>query len=1042
MREQLLTLWPDNEAVSTCIKHEAETLDKAVFLAVHQPMRLLRVGEGTKQGSGQVCTEQDLFAAFMTETLAEGRVILPIEGSSGVGKSHVIRWIDAQLERRADREKRHIIRVPKGMSLKGVLRLLLEGLDGTRYAELREKLIGAREKLDPELAAKYLILNISHRLGKEAEIAVERIRAGEGGPEDRLLKNYGDKRALPALIGDQELLHSHWLVREADGSKGVMARLAEQITEKAHGPEDTRQHQIHPEDLELSQELVERLNPSTQRFYHGLSTRPERLVDAARLINRVLDEAKQDLLQLGDSSLTDLFRDVRKQLLADGKELVLLVEDFAVLSGMQGALFQVMITEATRGGVQELCTMRSALAYTPGVVHVPETVRTRAGSLWSIEDIPGGEEEIHRRVLELVGAYMNAARVGQQNLRDAFEVAGDEESWIPSVDGNDLEDETRALIEAFGVSEGGYPLFPFNAGAIRQLTDQGSRKDGKLVFNPRNVINNVLGKVLPEREAFGKGRFPHPGLAEELRSSDVTTFVDRSIPNKEQRDRILTMLACWGDQPGILAEAAALQEGVFKAFELPYPGWGVSPIHRDLRPPTHKSEHNSSMNRPGTAQDNPRVPTSDPAEQHWKDSLERWGGGQLLSQVQARQLRNWLAQAMLDFGNWGMLPVKLRHRPDYLQRFVYLPQARGQGGLTADDALLVVATEVELDDPATRAGVIRTLMAFVRLHDLKAGWSYAGALEDAALVASFLETHLEHAESYLRSHHFRPQSNTIPALTEALLVGARALGVEGAESRRVAFRVSALFADATEPEEPTDTRWGRELARFAKHRAVLQGWLLEQVGARQGLGAVQALDVTVLEPHISTTADNWAITKPLPEKENDRDFKAAAAALRALRTDLPRTLREHRQDLLAWHQEAAAWFGETPDKKELRDTLRETVNLARKELPRSYDHDALKRRIAELKDISFKGTMADCARLINSEAPGDVLSVLARKPDRVVRTTRALMKEFDRFLNVYESAVDTRLKQLGEDAVADGVAAVQRELNQLRELLAAIQEAR
>ncbi len=160
MREELLGLWPDEEAVAACIKHEAETVDKAVFLAVHQPMRFVRVDQGAKLGIQQVRTEQDLLDEFLQERLPEGRLILPIEGSSGVGKSHVIRWIDAQLERRVDRDKRHVIRVPKGMSLKGVLRRLLDGLDGPRYEDLRAKLLTAREKLEPELAAKHLILNI------------------------------------------------------------------------------------------------------------------------------------------------------------------------------------------------------------------------------------------------------------------------------------------------------------------------------------------------------------------------------------------------------------------------------------------------------------------------------------------------------------------------------------------------------------------------------------------------------------------------------------------------------------------------------------------------------------------------------------------------------------------------------------------------------------------------------------------------------------------------------------------------------------------
>ena len=1039
MREQLLGLWPDEDAVAACIKHEAETVDKAVFLAVHQPMRFIRVEQGAKRGTQQIRTEHDLLAEFLQDKLPEGRLILPIEGSSGVGKSHVVRWIDAQLERRADREARHVIRVPKGTSLKGVLRRLLDGLEGPCYEELRGQLLSAREKLDPELAAKHLILNICHRLEQESKAAAARIRDGLGTAEDKLMRSYGDVRALPALIGDSELLHSHWLTREADGSKGVMALLAEQITDEVTGPEDTRQHQIRPEDLQLSPELAGRLNHSSQRFYYGLhSGRGERLDEAARLINRVLDPAKQDLLQLGDGSLTDLFRAVREQLYRDGKELVLLVEDFAVLSGMQGALLQVMITDADRDGEQVLCTMRSALAYTEGVAHVPETVRTRARSLWTIEDQPGEAEDIHRRVVELVGAYLNAARVGQQGLRDAFLAADDKDHWVPVEDGRDLEDETKVVLKAFGDSEAGYPLFPFNREAVRQLTEQGSRKDGALVFNPRNVINNVLGKVLRERRAFERGRFPHAGLAEDLRSAEVTSAVVRSISDREKQRRALTLLACWGDQAGVLAEAAVLPEAVFTAFDLPQPTWGVAPLRSVVRPAS--GEAALSLAPPPTVAR--PVSALDPMEREWKDALEHWGAGQRLSQQHARQLRKWLAQAVLDFTPWDMLPLKLRHNADYLQGLVYLPRSRGQGGLDPDAAFVVVASEAELDEPSTRAGVIRTLLALVRSHLLNDGWTYAGALDDAALLASFLEARVEQADAYLRSHHFRPEADTIPALTEALLVGARALGVEGAENRQLAVRVSALFGDAKPPDEPPDTSWGRDLNRFASHRTALRDWLLEQVGARQGRGAVHAVDVTAVEAAIRETADSWSITHTLADGDNDKSFKAAAAALRALRSDLPKTLRQQREDLLAWHTMAAAWFGDDPDKKEFRDVLRGTVNDARKELPLRYDHDSLKRRIATVQDIPLKGTLADCARLEKSVGSGDVLSVLARRPDPVVRATRDLMQEFDRFLDLYAREVETRLEQHGENAVEECSTVVRQELKLLCDELQRIEEAR
>ena len=1035
MRDELLALWPDEDAVAACIKHEAETVDPAVFLAVHQPMRFLRYGQGAKQGTEQRRTEQDLLDEFLQEKLPEGRLILPIEGSSGVGKSHVIRWIDAQLERRPDRDTRHVIRVPKGMSLKGVLRTVLSGLDGPRYEELRTQLLQAREQLEPRLAARHLILNICHRLEQEAESANVRIRDGKGTPDDKLARDYGDKRNLPALIGDSELLHSHWLTRESDGAKGVMTRLAEHITEKADGPEDQRLYLIGPQDLVISQDLVERLNRTSQRFYQSLHSQDQRLADAARLINRVLDDAKQDLFQLGEGSLTDLFRSVREELLHDGKELVLLVEDFAVLSGMQGALLQVMITEAYRDGVQVLCTMRSALAYTPGVAHVPETVRTRAGSRWVIEDHPGSSRDIHARVVEMVGAYLNAARVGQEALQNALKVGG--EDWIPIVDWNDLEDGARSAIASFGKSNAGHPLFPFNAQAVRQLTEQGSRKNDELVFNPRNIINNVLTKVLRERAAFAKGRFPHKGLAETVRSAAVTNAVARSIPDEGEQDRVLTLVACWGDQPDDLGEAAALPAALFLACGLPQPAWGVAPAM------SAKGEHRLDEGAAANPPTAPRLHAKEKKEQKWKDVLEEWGMGADLDQHSANELRQWIALATLEYIPWGMLPLKLRWKPNKLAPRVFLPRSRGQGAVEPDTAFLVVARGAELDNNAFRSRLIRQLMAFVRSCGIHEGWTYNGALEDAALCANFLEMRAEQAHVYLRAHHFRPQADTIPALAQALLIGARALGVEGGESRTLTDRASALLCDAAPPTEPVETPWGSDLQQFAKHRNSIRSWLLEQVGARQGKGtAIHAIDITALEPSIREVAKTWTLSATLPEGDNDPDYKRAAIALRALSSHLPRTLRDRRAELLAWHASATEWLGDNPNKDELRDVLRETLKKANKELPGISDLKSLRRTIDAVYECALKSALDDCGRLRKSDDPGLVLSVLARNPDPVIRATRDLMNDFDIFLSLYGEEIETRLAQHGEDAVAEGTSMLREELTQLQQLLSAIEDAR
>ena len=103
-----------------CIKTDAEGADKAVLLAVHQPMQFERRVIGGHREKVETCGEGELLVWFLADE-PDGRRIVPIVGSSGIGKSHVIRWLDAQIRRQPGNDGRVILRIPKGMSLKGVL---------------------------------------------------------------------------------------------------------------------------------------------------------------------------------------------------------------------------------------------------------------------------------------------------------------------------------------------------------------------------------------------------------------------------------------------------------------------------------------------------------------------------------------------------------------------------------------------------------------------------------------------------------------------------------------------------------------------------------------------------------------------------------------------------------------------------------------------------------------------------------------------------------------------------------------------------------
>ncbi len=104
------------------------------------------------------------------------------------------------------------------------------------------------------------------------------------------------------------------------------------------------------------------------------------------MLNEIIDDAIAPLATPADTSLSELFYAVRRELLAEGRELVLLVEDFAVLAGIQGALLDAMIREGIRG-TREACVMRTALAVTEGYFTSFETVRTRAVFGWYINEV-------------------------------------------------------------------------------------------------------------------------------------------------------------------------------------------------------------------------------------------------------------------------------------------------------------------------------------------------------------------------------------------------------------------------------------------------------------------------------------------------------------------------------------------------------------------------------------------------------------------------------------------------------------------------------
>lgn len=199
----ILSFWPTRENINKCIRPEAETDASSVLLSVHQPTKFLKQ-HYKKRDKVSHKSEDDLLKSFLTPDLPSGTLLIPITGSSGIGKSHIIRWIETQVQGLNDGIKRHIILIPKSSSLKDVLSLILNDLSGQDYDEIRKTLNNAQAELTIDAAKQLLRAQLLVALKLKAESAKNRmneaVKKGEKrDPKDELISVFAGEMGLPTL---------------------------------------------------------------------------------------------------------------------------------------------------------------------------------------------------------------------------------------------------------------------------------------------------------------------------------------------------------------------------------------------------------------------------------------------------------------------------------------------------------------------------------------------------------------------------------------------------------------------------------------------------------------------------------------------------------------------------------------------------------------------------------------------------------------------------------------------------------------------------
>ena len=227
-----------------------------------------------------------------------GALLIPITGPSGVGKSHIIRWLDAQLQRSGKSENFHIIRIPKSASLRKVVELILAPLaDDPRYAKSRDDLTRAVAEVNPKDAVITFRAHLENALNAKREQMSGELR--DHADRTHLKPLIGHAGMLPRLFSDAAL-DKHFIER-------VLSRIvARPLSGRSEGGEDnetlsqfTTEDLLLPRDIDLNQAA----KPVRDYYQRQIAiVGPDRLQPVLDLLNDAVDPAIGNVFQLEQST--------------------------------------------------------------------------------------------------------------------------------------------------------------------------------------------------------------------------------------------------------------------------------------------------------------------------------------------------------------------------------------------------------------------------------------------------------------------------------------------------------------------------------------------------------------------------------------------------------------------------------------------------------------------------------------------------------------------------------------------------------------------
>tara|TARA_Y100001970_G_scaffold293536_1_gene441034 strand:- start:592 stop:3735 length:3144 start_codon:yes stop_codon:yes gene_type:complete len=696
-------LWPGTNRIKECLSTDAENIPEHILLAVHQSIDLYWKKLGDTEGENK--TEDMLFKEFFEDT-GSGIRLQIITGQPGVGKSHIIKWMHAKINtfEREKREKYLVIRIPKSVSLRNVVELILEPLSNNQtYEQIRTDFQKAADNIDQKNSGTLLWTGLKFALESEANnLTLQLQNAANNNPNQNiedLLPNESKELAhaknLANYFNEPTIQDKYLLEIFPDIIKRAFEGNALEKSIDEDGNEITKDIKIEfsKEQLKIEDNDIGDFNRQVKYYFTHTLNNDEGYNTALNVLNRVLDDAINQAFNLnnnlGGKSLVEIVDDIRKSLLEDNKELVLLVEDFQTLTGIQEQLLNICIKDAIQDGTKIMAPMRTAIAVTEDYFNKYSTYLSRAGGQWFVQsDFSNKNNDennklVLKNTVDLVASYCNAMRHTNEELKKMYQESESLTNWanVYSVD----DEENLLHLFSKTPDQNDISLFPFNTSIIKCLIEDNMMTDGRYEFNPRQIITQIIEPVLKLKGEYENNNFP-PAYFRKTKKliPEIENDVDNINCDPGQKERLKTFIFYWFNNPKNQNELK-IDEKYFKIFNLPIIKFNkTDPLKPDpLKPdPLKPDPLKPDPPKPPPKPEIPQVILD--KVKGWDDAITNWSRGNSgkFTNENARDLRNILFEFIKNDFNWDILFSQHQLKKDIkYAHFIELGNAAGEGQL-------------------------------------------------------------------------------------------------------------------------------------------------------------------------------------------------------------------------------------------------------------------------------------------------------------------------------------------------------------------------